>query len=131
MRTAGYAAAVSVLALAACSSSYEPPERTDAVRAVEAEVAREVVASKKFSSADGTCEVRLLGQDGPARYGWADCEFHDGSAVSAPVRVDTDQPESIRVRIPGDGAAYAPTVRGMFPHDMAEAILDHEQRLMP
>jgi hypothetical protein len=133
MRHAPLAAAAlmgAALLLTACSS-YAPPERTAAVRAVEAEVARDVVASKKLSRSSGTCDVRLLGQDGVARYAWVDCRFDDGSGVSAPVRVDTDQPTAIRVRVPGDGAAYKQDVLGMFPHDMANAILDHPDELQP
>ncbi|HVF20921.1 MAG TPA: hypothetical protein VNA14_11865 [Mycobacteriales bacterium] len=122
------------LAGAACAGTerYEPPARTDAVRAEEARVAALVADQQRWPGrARPSCAVRVLGIDGPTSYAWADCSVPaSGDAPSggwsAPYRI-----EGTTVRGPADGAGYAASVRELFPEPLAEAILDHRADLRP
>ena len=101
------------------------PDRTDP--AVQAEEQR--IATLLQSSTDvwipGQCKVRLLGQEGSTSYVWARCS--DGlSGASLPLRIDDEQ-----VSAPGDGSLYSDDVIRMFPPELADAILDRDERIFP
>ncbi len=103
----------------------ELPDRTDdAVRSEEARIITLLKATRDVSL-PGDCDVRLLGQDQSASFVWAYCS--DGvSGASVPLRIDGD-----KVSIPGDGSLYSIDVERMFPADLADAILDRDERLRP
>ncbi|WP_433308561.1 hypothetical protein ACQP0U_18185 [Micromonospora sp. CA-269861] len=116
--------------LTGCSEPpYPLPDRNAAdVQAEEERLA--TLLPGELLGGPGTCKVRLLGRDGSSSFAWAHCEAAPGhgvvSGLSLPVRVDGD-----RVTQPGDGSAYAPSVRRMFPERLAEAVLDDETKLRP
>ncbi len=115
-----------VFLLGACGqSSLALPDRTaDAVRSEEARITT-LLKTAPNVCLPGDCDVRLLGQDGPASFVWAYCS--DGvSGASVPLRIDGDE-----VSIPGDGTSYPIDVERMFPAALADAILDHDDRLRP
>ncbi|MET7669729.1 hypothetical protein [Micromonospora luteifusca] len=114
---------------AGCSEPpYPLPDRnaTD-VRAEEERLA--TLLPFELLGGPGTCKVRLLGRDGSSSFAWAHCEAAGPgvvTGVSVPVRVDGD-----RVTQPGDGSAYPPSVRRMFPERLAEAVLNDNSRMRP
>ncbi len=72
-----------------------------------------------------SCAVRLLREVGTADYVWADCQAGD-SGYSTPVKVDGET-----VTFPQDGSYYGPSIRSMFPADIAEAVLADGDRYHP
>ncbi|WBB69522.1 hypothetical protein [Micromonospora sp. WMMD812] len=116
--------------LAGCTSPpYPLPDRAAAdVRAEEERLAG--LLPRPLLDGPGTCRVRLLGRDGAVSYAWAHCTGPAGAGgaagVSVPVRVEGDA-----VGVPEDGAGYPESVRRLFPHDLAEAVLDDPDRLRP
>ncbi len=101
-----------------------PDRMADAVRSEEARIIT-LLKTTPDVSLPGDCDVRLLGQDESASFVWAYCS--DGvSGASVPLRIDGD-----KVSIPGDGESYPIDVKRMFPPDLADAILDHDERLRP
>jgi hypothetical protein len=141
-RIAALVALVSLVGagLAGClgPSSYSLPDRSDpSVRATEAELA------ERFGRNGSRCQVRLLGEDGDVRYAWLDCTSEpepitlrlddgetqtmaSGSGASVPVRIEGDRSEG-----PGDGTAYEPDVRRLFPAGLADRILNDPYSLRP
>lgn len=119
------AVSLTAFSLAGCSSP--PPDLPDrataAVKAEEARVAELLGADPSVLGEPGSCQVRLLGQEAGASFVWANCEALDPphTAISTPVRVDGS-----KVTMPGDGAAFAETVREMFPDDLAEFVMSNQ-----
>ncbi|RAO51496.1 hypothetical protein LUPAC06_06181 [Micromonospora saelicesensis] len=116
--------------LAGCSEPpYPLPDRNAAdVQAEEERLA--TLLPGTLLSGPGTCDVRLLGREGPSSFAWAHCEAAPGPGVpfgmSIPVRVDGE-----RVTQPGDGSDYSASVRRMFPERLADAVLEDDRRLRP
>ncbi len=111
-------------------ASFEPPDRGDpAVQLKEAALVRVLSADRSgnvLGQGPGPCKVRLLRTVGDTDYVWARCQIPGGEGVSAPFRV--------RGRVidgPGDGGSYAPSLRELFPADIAEALLDDQSRYLP
>ena len=122
-------------ALAGCSGeTFEPPARTPEVAAEETRVAARLEQHGRSTGfphgMDGGCAVRILGIDGPTTYAWSTCKFRDASGawsgVSGPVRV-----EGTDVRRTADGGGYDESVRELFPAEMANAIFEDQNSLMP
>jgi hypothetical protein len=122
-----------VLLASAClggSASFDLPDRSDpAVQQKEAAlvgVLSEDRSGRVLGQGPGPCKVRLLRSVGDTDYVWARCEIPQGEGVSAPFRV--------RGRVidrPGDGSVYEPSLRRLFPHDIAEALLADSSRYQP
>ena len=122
-------------ALAGCSGeTFEPPARTPEVAAEETRVAVRLEQHGRSTGfphgVDGGCAVRILRIDGPVTYAWSKCMFSDASGgmsgVSGPVRV-----EGTDVRRTADGGDYDESVRELFPAQIADAILEDRNSLMP
>jgi hypothetical protein len=113
-----------LVSMAGCSSRqpHLPDRAAPAVKAEEARIAALLGADTSILGEPGVCQVRLLGQKARASFVWASCDALDPpyTAISAPLRVDDS-----KVRMPGDGAAFADTVREMFPEDLAEFVLNN------
>lgn len=122
--------------VASCSNPVALPDRSDpGVQAEEARLAELLEATDDFwPPQPRRCSVRLLGQEGTTSYVWAHCEGPevdaDGQserpAGSLPLRIDGEL-----VSEPRDGSLYVEDVAEMFPADLAEAILDGDQRVFP
>jgi hypothetical protein len=112
------------------------PDRSNpGVQAEEARLAELLEATDDFwPPQPRQCSVRLLGQEGTTSYVWAHCEGPeidaDGQlerpAGSVPLRIDGNL-----VSEPRDGSLYAEDIKEMFPADLADAILDGDQRIFP
>ena len=120
-------------ALAGCSGeTFEPLARTPQVAAEETRVAARLEQRARGTGPvpEGGCDVRILGIDGPTTYAWSTCTFRDASGVwsgvSEPVRV-----KGTDVRSPTPGAGYDDSVRELFPAEMANAIFEDQNSLMP
>ena len=82
------------------------------------------------------CGVDVLGgsTDGRYTYAWVRCStfekagdrYVERSGVSAPVRLDA---ATRTATLPQDGTGYGPSVRAMFPPDLAERALAEDVRL--
>lgn len=118
------AASLALGSVSGCSGSDpELPDRAaQAVRAEEARIAAVLGADTSLLGEPGVCAVRLLGQRDGASFVWANCEGVDPpyTGISAPIRVDDSG-----VSVPGDGAAFSESVREMFPHDLADFVLNN------
>jgi len=121
------------MTIGGCSADrFVPPAPSAVIRAEEARLAPLIEGSQRsaFMSGPGHCSVRVLGISGSTSFAWADCSFSSGqgidSAVSTAFRID-----GTTVRAPRDGNEYADSIRRMFPHDMAEAILKRPDELRP
>ena len=117
--------------MSGCSPSpYPLPDRdTPAVLAEEKRLA--ALLPDELLWGPGTCKVRLLGKEGSSSFAWATCDMTPTADVpsgglSMPVRVDGDQ-----VRKPADGGGYAESVRRMFPHRLADAVLREPDAFRP
>ena len=106
-----------------CSSPPVLPDRAaPAVKAEETRLAALLSADQSVLGVPGVCTVRLLGQQAGASFVWANCDALDSSyATSLPLRVDGSE-----VTKPGMGAAFSPTVREMFPEDLADFVLNNQ-----
>jgi hypothetical protein len=132
MRAWGFVAALSLVLIPASGCSSGPPELPDraapSVKAEEARLAAVLSADPSILGEPGVCTVRLLGQEGGASFVMAACQARDWTQASdstqatyGPMRVDGS-----KVTRPGDGAANEPTLRKMFPEDLAEFVLDNQ-----
>lgn len=112
--------------LTACGvSEADLPDRDDpGVVATERRLAAIIGADDRIVGGDAHCEVRLLRDDPPVAYAWAEC-FGVG-AVSLPVRVEGDA-----VEFPGDGGQYGEDVERLFPSDLVELILQPSTAVRP
>lgn len=121
--------------LSGCSfgkPSFSLPDRNSAaVRKEEARVAAVLAAdtSGKLLSppteAPADCKVRLLRSVGSIDYVYAQCT--DGRAgFSFPLKL-----EGREVTIPQDGSEYAPSIRRIFPADIAAALNADVERYRP
>lgn len=108
--------------------TFHVPDRSDpAVRQEEARVAA-VLATKAegLSLQESTdCRVRLLRQAGPVDYVYARC-IAGGSGFSSPLKLVGDT-----VTMPEDGSSYAPSIRRIFPEDIADALLADQRGYSP
>ena len=108
------------------------PDRTDAgVRREEARLARVLAVSGVVAEGTGIeCDVRLLGREAGASFAWAECfGVHPGgirNGASVPVRVEGEQ-----VLRPRMGSEYAPSVRELFPPELATVILEDPESARP
>lgn len=112
--------------LTACSGTeLMLPDRTNvAVQAEEQRIAT-LLRSTTNVWIPGECNVRLLGQEDPTSYVWADCS--DGlSGTSLPLRIDGEQ-----VSAPGEGSLFLDDVTRMFPAELADAIFARDERIFP
>jgi hypothetical protein len=111
-------------------ASFEPPDRSDpAVQQKEAALVASMSADRSgliLGQGPGPCKVRLLRSVGDTDYVWALCQIPGGEGVSAPFKV-----RGRSVERTGDGSAYPPSLRRLFPHDIAEALLDDPSRYQP
>lgn len=87
-----------------------------------------------------SCQARLMrtegeGEDeGRVAWAWVRCtgEAPDGGdpaeapGLSVPVRFDAEG-----LHLPGDGSRYETDVRDLFPSDLAERVLGHDETLLP
>jgi|YNPNPStandDraft_1061719.scaffolds.fasta_scaffold00296_4 hypothetical protein len=97
---------------------------------VEGALVRAVLPYQQLDRA--VCEWDILGQEAEAVFLWVVCFGHyrqagvGETAVSLPVRVEVDaQKQAVRVILPRDGADYAPSVRAMFPPEVAQRALTY------
>ena len=125
MKARGFVAVVSLVLISVSGCSSGPPELPDradpAVKAEEARLATLLSADRTVLGEPGVCTVRLLGQQAEATFVWAYCQALESShATSLPLRIDGS-----KVTKPGDGAANEPTLRKMFPEDLAEFVLNN------
>ena len=125
MKARGFVAAVSLVLISVSGCSSGPPELPDradpAVKVEEARLATLLGADTSILGEPGVCTVRLLGQQAGATFVWAYCQALESShATSLPLRIDGST-----VTKPGDGAANEPTLRKMFPEDLAEFVLNN------
>ena len=125
MKARGFVAAVSLVLISVSGCSSGPPELPDradpAVQAEEARVVTVLSADRSVLGEPGVCTVRLLGQQAGASFVWALCQALESShATSRPLRIDGS-----KVTKAGDGAANEPTLRKMFPEDLAEFVLNN------
>lgn len=124
-RLTTFVVAVSLVLLSVSGCSKGPPELPDpaapAVKAEEVRLAAVLSADPSILSEPGVCTVRLLGQEGGASFVMAACQArHSTQASYGPKRVDGS-----KVTQPGDGAANEPTLRKMFPEDLADFVLNN------
>ncbi len=121
-------------AISACSwkpSFALPDRRSPSVRAEEARLADLLAADRSGKllsqplAGPVHCTVRLLRKTPEADYVYADCEAGD-EGLSFPVRV-----VGTRVSVPDDGDEYAPSLRRLFPADIAAALIADDQRYKP
>lgn len=127
---------VVVALVAGCNSPVALPDRTDpGVQAEEARLTELLEGTDDFwPPQPRQCSVRLLGQEEATSYVWAHCEGPEIDADgqierpgrSGPLRIDGDL-----VSEPRDGSLYSEDIREMFPADLADAILDRDQRVLP
>ncbi len=77
-------------------------------------------------SSPSRCKVRLLRQVASTSYIFAECSVGYGGFVG-PHKVEGDV-----VTAPDDGSFYGPSIRRIFPADIAEALTsENEQRFRP
>lgn len=124
VRTAA-ALAASVLLAGCVGASVELPDRdSPAVRAEEARIAAVLSADTSGTllspplEALPECRVRLLRAVGETRYVFAECTA-GRAGVSVPLAL-----VGRTVMAPSDGSEYSPSLRRIFPSDLAEAVLD-------
>ncbi len=79
-----------------------------------------------FGGVQGQCNVRFLGSEGSTAFAWANCSFPPTSGSSTAYRI-----EGSTVIKPGDGSAFAASVKRMFPQELADAILHDREALRP
>ena len=116
---------VAVVGLVACGDALSLPDRTsESVRAEEARIAQ-VLEDTEDVWLPGICDVRSLGKHGTTSYVWA-YRTDGNSGVSMPLRIDGRQ-----VSAPLDGSLYSVDVRQMFPTELAELILNNDERILP
>ena len=125
MKAWGFVAPLSLVLISVTGCSSGPPELPDraapATKAEEARVVTVLSADRSVLGEPGVCTVRLLGQQAGASFVWAYCQALESShATSLPLRIDGS-----KVTKPGDGAANEPTLRKMFPEDLAEFVLNN------
>jgi len=121
--------------LCGCSfgkASFSLPDRSDPV--VKQEEVRIALALAADTSGEllsqplpgpAHCRVRLLRQVGTADYVYAECTAGQ-SGFSFPLKLDGSS-----VTVPRDGSEYAPSIRRIFPSDIAAALIEDEQRYKP
>jgi hypothetical protein len=84
-----------------------------------------------FQPEEAVCEWVILGQADRVVYVWADCTgiYSAGpSAASIPAAIHIATDGSIEsVEIPGDGTAYGPSVRRIFPPNVQEKIFSNQE----
>ena len=121
--------------LSACSfgkASFSVPDRgSTAVKQEEARVAA-VLASDTSGQllsqplqGPAKCKVRLLRKIGSADYVYAECTAGQ-EGFSFPLKLDGST-----LTVPQDGSDYGPSIRRIFPSDIAAALNDDEQRYKP
>ena len=121
-----------LLLAASCrgGADIELPDRSDpAVQRQEAALGRVLAADRSGEVLDqpgGSCRVLLLRAEGDTNYVWAHCSVPGGMAISAPFRVRGSVVDGTE-----DGNRHEPSLRQIFPADLADAVLKDSQRYRP
>lgn len=121
-----------------------PPVHVAEDRIIRAALAVDPRYSRGFYAPEGSrlaCGFHRFGSslDGTYRYVWANCSMFVGETVvsgeSLPLRLQVRGSgaslELLGVDAPGDGTAYEPGVRRLFPPELVDAILDAHSDLVP
>ncbi len=116
--------------LSGCRSTATPTASPPPYQ-VEAVLMKAVLPYQQLDRA--VCEWDILGQEANAVYLWVVCFGYyrqagmGETAASLPVRVEVDaQQAAVRAILPRDGADYAPSVREMFPPELAQRALAYD-----
>lgn len=100
------------------------PDRGDPeVQATEARLASVVERHNDLIGPDPDCDVRLLSEEGPVAYVWAECRSH--GAVSLPLRV-----EGAKAEWPRDGT-YADDLERLFPDELHDLLVEGGAAIRP